>query len=311
MRTNRTTRRRTRARVIKFVVFVVFISLVAGVIAILSKFLKKESEPTSEAEIPVDKYQQVQISEEHQSDETSSSLEVADSVVPEVVWGIDVSHWNVELTNDPQFLPTIKAAGCQFVYIQIGKTADNSLKDYWEYAKGVAMACEDAEILYGFYYLTEADVESEMYMELWFITKFFDTLSTLDLKFNKLPFVLDFEADGKEKVEEQEQLKLLINHLHSEDIIPVIYSSESMLSKLEETLQNPNQEYWMANHALDETGIAPGQMPATMRENPRIICWQYTDDENLLYERGVNTNNQALDRNLMPYNVWAYYKGLE
>lgn len=305
--TNRTKKRRTTR---KLVAFVIFISLVAVVIAIAYRFFKDESNPTSAAS--VDKYEQFesQISNEHQSDESSKEEQIAD-IVPEVVWGIDVSHWNVEQTDNPEFIPNLKAAGCQFVYIQIGKTVENSLKDYWEYAQGVAMACEEAELLYGFYYLTEADVESEMYMELWFITKFFkDTLSTLDLKYNKLPLVLDFETEGTEKVDHLKQLSLLVNHLHSEDIIPVIYSSESMLSRLEEALQNPNQEYWMANHALDDTGIAPGQMPATMRENQKIICWQYTDDTNLVFERGVDTNGQALDRDLMPYNVWAYYQEL-
>lgn len=314
-----TTKQRTLAEARKRLIFTIIlaVALVLAIVGIISFVRGKESEASSSesSETAFGEYSQYTFADYNYSD--SGDEEKADVVGeeehPQVVWGADVSHWNLELTDDSEFLKKFQNAGGSFFYIQVGITADDKLQDYWEtYALPLAKRCEEAGILYGFYFLTNCDVESERYMELWYITKLHQKIQEENLEHNHLPFVLDFESpsQGEDKTKHREQFPILLQQLEEEGITPVIYSSYREWHDNLAMLFPKEQEVWIADYTISNSAISPNQLLASIKDNQQVICWQYSNDCLALDERGLNTDGQALDRDVMPYNVWRYYNSL-
>lgn len=238
--------------------------------------------------------------------------EIPVSATDDCVWGIDISHWQEGIVTE-KWIADAKSAGCSFVYIQFAKTAKESnvdipVLDYRTIAIEFADAAEANELVFGFYFLTDAKYESSRLAEFGFILQFINEIQTKDYQYNRLPLMLDHEVYGNEESAEESDKRVLmlekqVSSLKQIGIETIVYTSASKYQELAAALGD-EQDFWLADYSVAQPGVAPTDFPDKYSE--QVAIWQYSADTLSLQERGLPviadynpTEQQALDRNLM------------
>ncbi len=244
----------------------------------------------------------------------------------EYVWGIDISRWQTGCINQ-EWMHEAKRRGCKFVYIQFAKTnpdnkSDDCVLTYFQEAEAFAKMAEEAELDFGFYFLTDVKEEPNRIRELGIIVNFLnDVKKKFNFKMNTLPLMLDHEVYGDEEALEDsnarcQMLERQILELNSASIYPIVYTSGSKLPELQEYL-GEEQIFWVADSRFHERGVPPKGFPEQY-DTENVVMWQYTADDALIEERGISISQidsppgstivqLGLDRNLMKKEFFLKY----
>lgn len=248
--------------------------------------------------------------------------EVLQNTEKEYVWGIDISQWQKNLITT-EWLKEAKKAELQFVYIQIGRRSPETLElqDLTSYAYNYAMMCEEAQIPFGFYFLTEAQSSEQALEELSFIQSFYASISG-KYAYHNFPLMIDVEERFESKevtTQKGNAIKLLLRKLPSDT---VLYIGTYRYAALNEYIPK-GTTLWVADYRIskkefhytfDYVGgyfemMSAYNMPHFFEPEriPDVKIWQYTADYNLHWEKGITTDEQPLDRNLMAKEYYDKY----
>lgn len=226
----------------------------------------------------------------------------------EYYWGVDISSYNLV---DEAFFQEISKKGAKFVLIRFGTYYEGyDINHYTDYAREKAKYCRKYGLHYGYYFLTDARSDVKFEEQIKFIENFIDSDTS---KYHSFPVVLDHEEYGGNE-------SLINKHLRLETLVKLskrlwddgynvwIYTSENSYHIAKTYSFYEGQCFWVGNYNDMNIKSPPENGNANLLDTYPIDIevWQYTDNQNINYERGINYFGN-LDRNLMSKRVYDKY----
>ena len=223
-------------------------------------------------------------------------------------WGIDISDHNLV---DEAFFQEISKKGAKFVLIRFGTYYEGyGINPYTDYAREKAKYCRKYGLHYGYYFLTDARSDVKFEEQIKFIENFIDSDTS---KYHSFPVILDHEEYGGNESLNNKHLRLetlvkLSKRLWDDGYNVWIYTSENSYHIAKSYDFYEGQCFWVGNYNYMKIKSPPENGNANLLDTYPIDIevWQYTDNQNIHEERGINFYGN-LDRDLMSKRVYDKY----